>query len=120
MFKNNNNQSGLSLFLTIIIMAVLLAIVLGLGTIFLGQVVMLREMGYSVIALYAADAGIEKVLTNRENPEPLDGDSETLDNGASYHILVLSPGEEGCQALTFCIKSVGTYKGVSRAVEVNY
>lgn len=112
-------QSGVSLFLAIIILTVLLAIVLGLSTIFLGQMVMFREMGYSVIAFYAADAGIEKVLNQRDNPLSLNGYSATLDNGAKYSLSVLSSGP-GCSAQNYCIKSIGTYQEVRRAIEITY
>ena len=119
MFRNNNRQSGVSLFLVIIIMTILLAIALGLTAIFLGQMVMFREMGYSVIGFYAADAGIEKVLTERENPLSLNGYSDTLPNGSSYILSVFSSGPN-CPALNFCIKSIGTYKEVKRAIEITY
>ena len=118
-FKSGGGQSGVSLFLVIIIMTILLAIALGLSAIFLGQMVMFREMGYSVIAFYAADAGIEKVLIQREDPLPLNGYSDTLPNGSSYILSVFSSGPN-CPALNFCIKSVGTYKEVKRAIEITY
>ena len=118
-FKSGGGQSGVSLFMVIVIMTILLAIALGLSAIFLGQMVMFREMGYSVIGFYAADAGIEKVLTERENPLSLNGYSDTLPNGSSYILSVLSSGPN-CDAANFCIKSVGTYKEVKRAIEITY
>lgn len=101
-------------------MTILLAIALGLSAIFLGQMAMFREMGYSVIAFYAADAGIEKILMQRENPLPLNGYSDTLDNEASYVLSVLSSGQDNCTAANFCIKSIGTYKEIRRAIEITY
>ena len=120
MLSINKRQSGVSLFLAVITMTVFLAIVLGLSTIFLGQTRMFREMGYSVIALYAADAGIEKVLTQRNNPLSLNDYSATLANGSEYTLSVLSSGESGCSAPNYCIKSIGKYKGVQRAIEITY
>lgn len=117
---NTKREGGTSLFLTIIILTILLAIALGLSAIFIGQVAMFREMGYSVIALYAADAGIETSLTQRDNPLSLNGYSETLDNGSSYRLTVLLPGQSGCTALNFCVRSVGTYLGIKRAIEITY
>jgi hypothetical protein len=113
-------QSGTSLYLAIVIMIILLAIALGLATIFLGQVEIVREMGYSVIAFYAADAGIEKVLIDRGDPLPLDGYSDTLENGSSYILSVFSSGYGGCTAPYFCIKSIGTYKEINRSIEIMY
>lgn len=112
-------QKSFSIYLAIMIMTILLALAFGISTILLSQVKMVGEMGDSVIAFYAADTGIEKVLDNREDPSPLNGYSETLANGASYQIFVLSSGPD-CPADNFCIKSVGTYKGVRRAIEISY
>ena len=57
-----SSQKGISLFLTIIVLSVVLGIVLGLSTILVGQMKTLQTMGDSVIAFYAADAGVEEVL----------------------------------------------------------
>jgi len=124
-------QSGSALYLAIIVMIILLAIVLGLTAILVGQMKMVREMGYSVIALSAADAGIEKALTEwGGDPASLDGLSYTLSNDATYEIIVLkgeliAGGPEGhctVTGLSYCITSVGTYpsQGVKRAIEIAY
>lgn len=121
----NKSQRGVSLYLAIIIMTILLAIALGLSTIFLGQVVMLREMGYSVIAFYAADTGIEQILMNRGSPSNLSGYLDLNNNNAkdsddsSYEVIVTAPGSD-CTASNFCVKSIGTYQEVSRAIEITY
>ena len=98
----------------------MLAIALGISTIFLGQLDVMRGLGYSVIAFYAADAGMEKVLMQRADPVVLNGYSATLSNGASYAISVVSPGSGGCAASNYCIKSIGSYKKTNRAIEITY
>jgi len=125
-------QSGVSLYLAIIVTVILLAIVLGLTAILVSQMRMVREMGYSVIALSAADAGIEAVLTNQANPTSTDayincsstvpGSFCPLSNGAKYYLEVLESGTGDCPAsvLNFCITSVGIYEGVRRAIEITY
>jgi len=55
-------QKGVSLYFSIIILSILLAIVLGLGTILIGQTRMIKGMGDSVTAFYGADTGIERIL----------------------------------------------------------
>lgn len=113
-----NYNRGVSLYLAVLIMAILLAMALGLSTIFLGQIRVIRGMGYSVIAFYAADAGIEMILTQRTNPVPI---PETLlSNGSAYQVIVTAAGTGNCQALNYCIKSLGTYKETSRAIEIIY
>lgn len=123
-------QSGTSLYLAIIVMIVLLAIVLGLTSILLGQMVMVREMGYSVIALSAADAGIEAILVYRDNPasSPVATNCTatsiplcSLDNNAKYYLEVIDSTHPECNnALNYCITSVGICEGVRRAIEIAY
>lgn len=113
------SQKGVSLYLAFMIMVVVLSISFGISSIFLTQTETIRGMGYSVIAFYAADAGIERVLIQRESPSSLNGYSAVLSNGASYTILVLSAGGS-CTASNYCIKSVGNYKETNRAIEINY
>lgn len=127
-------QSGVSLYLAIIVMVVLLAIVLGLTVILIDQIKMVQEIGYSVIALSAADAGIEAILVNQANPTSTQAYMDCgavppppplppfcpLSNGAEYYLEVLENGSGGCTALNYCITSVGIYKGVRRAIEVTY
>jgi hypothetical protein len=110
-------------------MVILLGIALSLTAILIGQITMVREMGYSVIALSAADAGIEKILVVKEDPTGEDSSyySGSLVNGATYEIFVLQQGEEHCTKpeWSYCIKSIGTYppppsEGVHRAIEIAY
>jgi len=78
---------------------------------------MIKGMGDSVIAFYAADTGIERALY--EDATPPQTFPGSLD-GASYIASVISPGSEGCSSnVNYCIKSVGIYKETRRAVQVN-
>ena len=60
--KSGGGQKGVSLYFSIIILSILLAIVLGLGTILIGQTRMIKGMGDSVAAFYGADTGVERIL----------------------------------------------------------
>ena len=111
-------QKGTSLYLAVAIMTILLAIALGISSIFLGQVKVMRGLGYSVIAFYAADAGIERILLIRDNP--LDIPETFLSNGASYRVIVEFAGTGSCTAENYCIKSIGSYKETNRAIEISY
>jgi len=64
MFKYSNikAQNGVSLYLTVLIVTIILAISLGISSILVGQIKMISGMGKSVIAFYAADTGTERVL----------------------------------------------------------
>ncbi len=118
--RKNKGQKGVALYLSLMTMTILLAMALGMGVILFAQIGMLRGMGNSAIALAAADTGIERVLVDRTNPSPLNRFSKTLPNGAIYRISVLARGVGGCIASNFCIESVGTYRGVRRAIKVTY
>lgn len=111
-------QSGISLYLALMIMTILLAISFGISTIFIGQTKMMEEMGNSVIAFYAADTGIEQILLDRDAPANIP--QTPLSNGATYRVFVTSRGIGDCAALNYCIKSVGIYKEVRRAIEIQY
>lgn len=127
-----NKEKGISLLFVIIIMTVILAIGTGLSTIFIQQGQMMTEIGYSVIAFYAADAGIERVLMMQPTPiveENLDADVP----GASYKVSVVCGKDvsysdcpsgleidSACNGLNYCMKSIGSYKTVKRAIEIEY
>jgi len=117
---------GVSLYLAFMIMTMLLAIAFGLSTIFLGQTKMIRTMGYSVTAFYAADAGIERILMDRESPIDLSDYLDLNDNGVQddddsfYDVSVFSSDDPACPADNFCIKSIGKYKETRRAIEIQY
>lgn len=55
-------EKGVSIFLAIVVMATLLGIGLGITSILVEQMATLRSVGDSVLAFYAADGGIERIL----------------------------------------------------------
>ncbi len=114
-------ERGVSLYLALMVMSILLAVALGVSSILIGQTKTLREMGYSVMALYAADAGIEEILLNRSNPisSCLEASPCQLGNGAEYYLDIRAAGLN-CAAPHYCIKSIGAYKEVKRAIEISY
>ncbi|MDP2910351.1 MAG: hypothetical protein Q8N58_01005 [bacterium] len=119
-----NNQKGLSLYLAVIVMVIVLAIVFGITTILLTQLESIKGMENSVVAFYAADTGIEQILdSGRAAPVSTCTTEATacpLDNGSKYYVVVSSSGAGGCTASNFCIKSAGVYKGTKRSIEVKY
>lgn len=121
--KIYNSNKGVSLYLALMIMGILLAIALGISAIFIGQTKMLKEMGDSVIAFYAADTGIEEVLSgDRNNPSSggcIESSPCSLDNGAEYYLDIRdNTADPNCP--NFCIKSTGSYKETKRAIEITY
>ena len=138
-FKNNlyfivhrssfSVQKGVSIYLVILISTFILAVALGLSTILISRIKVSREIGYSVVALYAADTGIERILYAIRGAEGYDPNncfppppppcatpySEILSNGASYSVYIKNITSTSTQ-----INSIGTYQTVKRAIEISY
>jgi len=133
-----NQQQGVSLYLAITIMTILLAIVLGISTILIRQLKTIKGMENSVIAFYAADTGVERVLKVIYHDQPESIPTETyhgffdlggggtgincpddFDPADACYRVELTPAGGGCSATYFCIKSVGVFKEARRAIEVN-
>lgn len=123
--KINFSQKGVSLYLALMVMTVLLAIALGVNTILVSQIKMIKGMENSVIAFYAADTGIEKILYDASQGIDIIADcpesnpcQDSLGNNASFSIVVLPNGESGCSATDYCIKSVGSFYETQRAIQI--
>jgi hypothetical protein len=112
-----NNQKGVSLLLTLLIMSALLAIALGLSQLSLGEIKLTRDIPKSAIAYYAAEAGIERAVYDEwvgDGAFSITDCSVNLSNGSSYGLEV-SSGED-----SVTVRSIGCYKGVRRAIEVSF
>ena len=123
-------NKGSAIYFSLIILAVILGMVLGLSAMLVSQIKVVRGMGDSVVALYAANSGIEKglYLLRVQTPSsfPHNATSTINLNGstANYKLIIdsglLMPGGAtgGCVKNYFCIRSEGDYRGIKRAIEV--
>jgi len=111
MFKNY--QKGVSLYLALMIMFILIAIGLGMSLIIVSQMKMIKGMGDSVVAFYAADTGIEHSLYEKRVKGSTTGEIPDTPLGEAKYKVTKISGENIWQ-------SVGTFKGVKRAVEISY
>ena len=119
------NNKGSSLYFAIAVMAIILGIVLGTTSILIVQIRTVRGMGNSVVAIYAADTGVERVLKKIR----IDGDIEAIGSSQSPEKIgnaeywveePVDDSDDDCDALNYCIKSFGRYAGVQRAIEVKF
>jgi hypothetical protein len=127
--SKSQNEKGVSLYMVFMIMTLLLGIGFGMSALLLTQLDTLKGIGYSVLAFYATEAGVDRVLyidqkDCADDPERVSclqgaapSGSQPLSNGASYTVIIESPGG-ACTASTYCAKSVGTYQQARRAVRV--
>lgn len=119
------NNRGVSLYLSLLILSILLAIGLGLSTILIGQLRIIRAIEDSTIAFFSADTGIERELkTKSEVGTSYSGYIDLNNNGIQdqedsyYQVSVLDPAS--CNVSNLCLRSVGTFKQTKRAVEIKY
>jgi hypothetical protein len=123
----NNNQKGVSVYLTIVILAVLLSVSLGLVGIIIGGAKIAGGLGNSVKAFHAADTGMEKALycvkTNGGDCTlslSCANDSNTFSAGYGWTVAMLDSGGVTCTSSVSSIESEGTYSTTKRKVETSY
>jgi hypothetical protein len=116
----SKQKKGVSLYLTVMILSLILGLAFSLNTLLLTQTKSLRNIGNSVIAFYATETGIEKALYSIKTGAGAGSWTETLSNTATYSVNRLNPGSGGCSsaALNYCLESIGTYKDVKRGIRV--
>ncbi|MFH1428479.1 MAG: FISUMP domain-containing protein [Candidatus Margulisiibacteriota bacterium] len=122
MEKIIKNKKGVILLLTMFILFGILVVTLAAADLVLAGIRMNRLTGYSIIAIFASEAGIERSLWEaRQNPAfslpDYDDDdlfSDNLDNGSSYVINYSSSTPN----VTF--KSIGSYSGAKRSVQSTF
>jgi hypothetical protein len=107
--KLQTTKEGVSLYLALVIMSFLIAIGLGVSLIIVSQMKMMKGMGDSVVAFYAADTGIERTLYQVRRGGGWSGDISGSVGGASYYVT--SPASDTYQ-------SKGGFANVKRAIEV--
>jgi hypothetical protein len=107
--KFQTGKKGVSLYLALIIMFILIAIGLGVSLIIVSQMKMIRGMGDSVVAFYAADTGIENSLyEQKQGGDGLISPPESI-GSASYEV-------NSCGSN--CYKSLGKFGIVKRGIEI--
>ena len=118
-WNNAQKEKGAALYIAILTMVLVLGIVFGVGTIFLGQIKTLQGVGHSVVALYAAEAGFENILyqdfqgntitdCDGSGTAPAFCDRNFVSTGASYKLDVQASGVGGCGGQLYCVESTGT------------
>lgn len=123
-----NPQKGVSLYFSILIIGILLSMALGLSTLAFIQIRVIRGIGHSVKAFYAANAGIERVLFNERQgidiiaacppASPCEGWLGVIGEEPKYRVIVLPANHPGCPAHNYCMESIGFYRGVRRAIRI--
>ncbi|MEX2008158.1 MAG: hypothetical protein WD850_01570 [Candidatus Spechtbacterales bacterium] len=134
----NNNESGVALYLMILVLSGVLTIGLTLSALMIKELATAQTAAEYVPAIYGADAGIERALYEvRKNGEFLDcptgpdeGTGEcfialtALDNGSRYKIEVYDGDvpNEPCDTsdASRCVRSTGIHGETTRALTATF
>lgn len=108
----NNNQKGIALLLTVIIISAVLLIATLIINIVITQLKLTGDINDSTSAIYAADSGVEwqlyQIRQGTSVPTP------TMSNGATVSVTATGASPN------FTIKSLGSYRAVKRQFEVSF
>jgi hypothetical protein len=134
-------EKGISMILAIFLFTILLGIALGIIHLTTRQIQILQQIGYSINAFYIADSGLEKALqeiiqTNSFSSSGSIGGGnyniycECCDKDLNSNCLNTEPScptgcpmassTSPCHAFNFCLRSVGSYLGVSQSIQIEY
>lgn len=114
-------QKGISIYLVVVMMSVLLAIVLGLTSIIIGGAKIAGGLSESVKAFHAADTGIEKALYNIYKNGDCSGSSASGNFGNSnYSYTVIITAQGVCPDEETTIDSTGQFQSTKRKIEVSF
>jgi hypothetical protein len=116
-------EKGSSLYFAVVVLSVISGVVIGISSLLIGQVKIIRGMGNSVVAIYIADTGIEHILKEVRIDNNISDVSGTVvfPGGASGDYQAeLIPAGPNCDALYFCIESVGKFQEAKRAIEIKF
>lgn len=124
MANSHNNQRGSVIIFALLMMVVMLAVGLTLIGIFLPKVKSIAGTVNSTVALFAADSASEMCLYETRKNQTVSRNGFILTQGESFTIASLSAQPVDvtgdCKVLgqKFRFRAVGTFRGVSRALEV--
>lgn len=111
-FTKNNKENGITLFLTMIILSIVILISVLIANIVIVQLRLAKDIDDSQAAVYAADSGVEWQLYQIKKGVSVS--SPVMSNGAVVETTVTGT------APNFTIKSLGSYQSVKRQFEVSF
>lgn len=105
-------QRGIALLLTVTILAIVMLIAVSIAAVIATQLRLSSDINSSVIAIYAADSGIEWVLYNVS--QGVSVNPPIMSNGAGLNVTETStPGH-------LTVKSLGSYGSVKREFQFGF
>ena len=119
------NQSGVALLITMLLLGTIMATALGISVLVRGEIGITRLVDDSVFAIFAADAGLEKMLYACSGkisyPPSANFTSSDLGNGSSYHVYMADEaGVQTNDCNDLKIISNGIFGSTERTFEARY
>lgn len=142
-------QQGSVLYVTVMLLAVLMALAISLSVVLVSELKMARSLEHSVVALFAAQTGLERGSAEFGCPEALPSYTKYLDTEQeiAYEVEFVAcnssypfceyifsnfdcdgeasvrgpfPENEECIGQSFCIFSTGIYKDTRRRIKTAF
>lgn len=121
-------ESGAALVLSVLVLWMLLAIAFGIATLFIGELRISGDVSASVIALYAADTGMECLLFENRLIRPTACgiattalcDPSLVPDAALLNMAVYAKMKEVKTGSICEIQTTGTFRETNRGLEVRY
>ena len=127
---------GISIVYIVLITSIIFVIALGVNSISYRQAKSMNEIGFSTVAFFAADAGAERQMFNLYQETPIVSSfSIIFDSSAPASAstsvrcsattlvadcIVPEGPDSNCLAQNICVSSVGDFKNIKRAVQLEY
>lgn len=111
MLNKIQQKGAVAIILAVLLLSVLSVIGLGIAVLMTNQIVMSGQVGNSVVAYYAAEAGSEECLYELRHGSGSCPASGLLDNGADYDVSY-----NGVDT----IQSIGHFEGADRKIEITW
>ncbi|MDP2638866.1 MAG: pilus assembly PilX N-terminal domain-containing protein [Candidatus Azambacteria bacterium] len=109
---SKDNQEGIALILTVLILSIVMMIAVFIAGIVIAQLKLAGDINDSMTAIYAADSGMEwqlyQIRKGASVPSPI------MFNGSAISTTVTGA------APNFTVKSLGSYKTVKRQFQVEF
>jgi hypothetical protein len=119
--KKNRNQKGVAILFVVLLVGILLSMVLTLSSIFAPKIRASFDVNSSAGAMFASESAIEWCLyVNRQSPPEPTPAPPVMDNGAIYVNAITNVAPIPSDCLSPSIKIIGTYRSVSRALDVTF
>lgn len=126
------SEKGISLFLVVVVLGVSLGIIVGASSLIMRQIATVTDLSESVVALHAADSGVEyliyKILKDGEYslcsapcaPDTEDSSTPCHQYGNGFTVSGLGCGLYLPEDSPVVIHSLGEYRQTRRKVEVSF